>query len=26
MELLYFGDYGPSASPGYAHGGGRCDI
>jgi len=26
MEFTYFGDHSPSASPGYAHGGGRCYI
>jgi len=24
--IIYFGDHGPNASPGYAHGGGRCYI
>jgi len=26
MELIYFGDYGPSALPGCAHGGGIANI
>jgi len=26
MEAKYFGDHGSSASPGYAHGSGRCYI
>jgi len=26
MEFIYFGDRGPSTSPGCAHGGGRCCI
>jgi len=26
MEIIYFGDHGPSASPCYAHVGGKCCI
>jgi len=26
VEFIYFGEHGPSASPDYAQGGGRCYI